>query len=483
MSPSTISRRLFRLAALLFLSVAGLTPALRAATGPMHFIYTYHQFAYDDTLTLVELNVQFSDHGLSYRAGGHGGRVGTLYTRFTFRDSLGNNPSVIDWGVEVPQSAAGSDPQFMLGSRLVGLRPGRYKAQVYYEDLADAKQRDSAEFDLDVRSFTRRGIQLSDIEIVTEAAWSQDTANQFYKNGYVVTPNVASLITPPFLVLNTYIELYNADTFPASDYKVRYMLADKYRNIFFEKEYSRPKTGAPAVIELNSLPLDSVPSGEYYIVVKSYADGPGAPTDTAVVFRSFTISNPDMSTMIAMGKGPAEATRKLDLTAAVIDPIYAGMREEELEEEYAKAKYIANEIEKELWDGLQGSEAKARFLSSFWSVRDLNPETPENEARDNYYKLVEEARTLYRAPMAQKGWDSDRGRILLQYGKPDGVERHIQDFNMRPYEIWHYSSVNYDFVFVDRSETGLYRLMHSTAPRERKYENWLQDYATMNKNN
>jgi len=478
-----ILRRFLPLAAVMFLSAAGMGPALRAATGPMHFIYTYHQFAYDDTLTLVELNVQFSDHGLSYRAGERGGMVGTLYTRFIFRDSVGKNPIVIDWGVEVPQPQAGADPQFMLGSRLVALRPGHYTAQVYYEDLADPKQRDSADFALDVRPFTRGGIQLSDIEIVTEATWSQDTANQFYKNGYVVMPNVASLVAPPFLVLNSYIELYNADKLPTGEYKVRYMLADKYKNIFFEKEYTRPRTGSPAVVELNSLPLDSVPSGEYYIVVKSYADGPGAPTDTAMVFRSFTISNPDMATMIAMGKGPAEATRKLDLAAAVIDPIYAGMREEELTEEYAKAKYIANEFEKELWEGLQGSEAKARFLSSFWSVRDLNPETPENEARDNYYKLVEEARKLYRAPMAQKGWDSDRGRILLQYGKPDGVERHIQDFNMRPYEIWHYSSVNYDFVFVDRSETGLYRLMHSTAPRESKHENWLVDYATMNKNN
>jgi GWxTD domain-containing protein len=457
-----------------------LAAPLRAEWGSMNFSCTYYQSAYQDSLTLVEFNVQFADRGLTFRKDESGKSLGKLFTRFTISDVDGKNPSLVAWTIGVPQPAPDAEAQMMFGSRLAALAPGSYKVQVYYEDLNDPKRRDSAQFMMEVRGFTGKGLQLSDIEIVNEATRSDDTASLFYKNGYLVVPNVASVIVPPFLVLNTYMEVYNANGLPTPSYKVRYMLADRNRSIFFEKDIDHPRPGASAMVELNTLPLDSMPSGDYYIVAKAFATGPGAGTDTAMVFRQFALSNPDMSRIVAMGRGPSAPAQTIAATS-VIDPLYAGMQEKELDDEYSKVKFIAKDLERDLWSGLQGADAKARFLTNFWALRDLDPATPENEARENYYKLVEEASQKYVGPMAPHGWESDRGRILLQYGKPDGIERHVQDFNMRPYEIWTYSSLNYEFVFIDRSQTGLYKLMHSTAPHEVRHDNWETDYAMMNK--
>jgi GWxTD domain-containing protein len=163
----------------------------------------------------------------------------------------------------------------------------------------------------------------------------------------------------------------------------------------------------------------------------------------------------------------------------IVDPEYAGLKEEELNEEYSKVRYIASDPESNVWRELHGAESKARFLTGFWGVRDPSPGTPENEARQEYAKRVEEARNMYAAPMTPRGWDSDRGRVLLKYGKPDGVERHFQEFNKKPYEVWSYTQMNYQFVFIDRTQTGAFTLVHSTAPSEVRNTNWEQ-VATLN---
>jgi GWxTD domain-containing protein len=157
------------------------------------------------------------------------------------------------------------------------------------------------------------------------------------------------------------------------------------------------------------------------------------------------------------------------------------MKEEELDLEFTKVKFIATESEKKVWGELNGPVPKGRFLTGYWIRRDPTPGTPVNEAYDSYQKRLHEAEGLYRSPMTPRGWDSDRGRILLQYGKPDNQDRHFQDYNRRPYEIWTYSQYGYEFVFVDRTQTGTYPLVHSTAPGEFKFDDWEREFAMLDK--
>jgi GWxTD domain-containing protein len=234
------------------------------------------------------------------------------------------------------------------------------------------------------------------------------------------------------------------------------------------------------VVEVNSLPLDSLPSGDYFVVIRAYNGLARSATDSITVMRAFSVSNPEMDSSLRASLAAANVPPPMQTD--MIDPIYAGKKESELDEEYAKVRFIASDAEKTMWSNMSGVEAKGRFLSRFWSVRDQTPGTPENEERDAYYKRVEEARSMYSAPMSPKGWDSDRGRVLLQFGKPDGIDRHVHDFNRKPYEVWTYTNLGYEFAFVDRTQTGFYRLVHSTAPGEVRFENWEVEYTKLSKN-
>lgn len=480
MNPISSLRRGFLFGLPVAIVLLFLPAALAAQPGALNFLYSYSTFAYDDTSTLVEFDIQFSEGGVVYTKGSDGGERGELYTRVKFRSDRTGEESAIDWITQIPKPADGSELRSLLGSKPVALPPGSYTAQLFYMDLGDKQRRDSATFNLDVPSFAGRKFQVSDIKLVSDAVEAEDLKSPFYKSGYLMFPNVGGVVGPPFLTLNTYVEIYNANDMPTSEFHINYKLANEQKKIFYEKEVSQPRPANNRMMDYQSFPLDSLPSGDYFVVVQAFNGLSRSASDTVMVFRSFTVVNPQMDSLVAAVRGATPATPAS--IGGVIDPLYAGLREAEIDEEFAKARYIASDQEQTIWDGLSGDEPKARFLTNFWMMRDSKPGTPENEARDDYYKRVEEAEAFYSSPMTPKGWKSDRGRILLQYGKPDNIERHPQDFNRKPYEIWTYSGLNYQFAFVDRTQTGFYRLVHSTAPGEITYENWELEYTQLNKN-
>jgi GWxTD domain-containing protein len=445
----------------------------RAQALPMNFLYTYSAFAYSDSTSLVEFNYQFSDRGITYP---EGSGVGKLFIRLTLHDSTRNGVLSDGWIVANPKPAEGSEERALLSNRLLELHPGVYRVQLYYEDAANRSHRDSTNFTMTVRDFTAPRLQLSDVQIASEISMSSETTDQFYKNGYVVYPNVAGYISEPFLQLNTYMEAYNADRVPTAQYTVSYSIADSTFRIFYQKDVKRDRSQGHAVLELNSIYLEELASGEYYLIVKAYNGLQRMATDSAMVIRRFSVSNPRKDSALR-----AEIARRDEGVGIEVDPIYAGLKESELDVEFKKVRYIATEPEKNLWEQIHGAEAKGRFLSAFWLRRDPTPGTSENENLDAYQKRLREAIGLYTSPMTPNGWDSDRGRILLQYGKPDNQDRHFQDYNRKPYEIWTYSQLGYTFVFVDRTQTGTYPLVHSDAPGEFKFENWEQEFAMLDK--
>jgi GWxTD domain-containing protein len=470
-SPSTKAyrRSLFLLALLL------VTCRVQAQPGPMNFVYGYNTLAYSDTTSLVEFNYQFSEHGLIYKAAS-GKSEGELLVRLIVRDSLGRTIIADSWITRNDGPPAGGEQEnrMLIGSRLFSIHPGSYRAQVYYEDVANSAHRDSDQFQLDVRSFAGAQIRLSDIEIASEITPGDDPSNPFYKNGYVILPNVSGIIVEPYLVLNTYMEVYNADRVPTSEFSISYALADSARRIFYQKDLKRTRPSAKGIVELNSLPLEELPSGDYYLIVKAYNGFRKSANDSSMVFRKFALRNPTKDSMLA-----SLATASAVPADMPVDPIYAGLKEEEIDQEFAKVRYIAVEAEKKTWKELTGAEAKGRFLTLFWQRRDPSPGTPENENRDEYFKRLASASALYTSTMTPHGWDSDRGRILLQYGKPDGTDRHFQDYNRKPFEIWTYSQQGYQFVFVDRTQTGTFTLVHSTAPGEVRFEDWEKQFAML----
>jgi len=93
---------------------------------------------------------------------------------------------------------------------------------------------------------------------------------------------------------------------------------------------------------------------------------------------------------------------------------------------------------------------------------------------DRYFERVRFANSYY-DNMAQKdGWKTDMGRIFILYGEPDEIERHPNDTNIRPYEIWTYEKIEGGviFVFGDKFDIDNFRLLHSTRKGELSDPSW-----------
>ena len=77
----------------------------------------------------------------------------------------------------------------------------------------------------------------------------------------------------------------------------------------------------------------------------------------------------------------------------------------------------------------------------------------------------------------KKGYDTDRGRVYLQYGPPDTREQEYHESTTYPYEMWHYYKItnqsNRKFIFYNTDlVTNDFTLLHSDAQGEPYDSQW-----------
>ena len=133
---------------------------------------------------------------------------------------------------------------------------------------------------------------------------------------------------------------------------------------------------------------------------------------------------------------------------------------------------IITDAERKAYKALRTNEERENFIALFWSNRDPNPDTAENEYREEYYERIEYANEHFSSGIP--GWKSDRGRIYIRWGKPDEIESHPSGGSYNepgysdaittyPFEIWFYRHLDgpgdgVEVEFVDPSGTGQYRI-------------------------
>ena len=136
--------------------------------------------------------------------------------------------------------------------------------------------------------------------------------------------------------------------------------------------------------------------------------------------------------------------------------------------------YIITKDEKRAFMALVTDEERENFIENFWRRRDPDPDTEENEYREEYYERIAYANEKFASGIP--GWKTDRGRIYIQWGKPDSVESHPSGGSYErpyhegggstttyPFEIWFYRHLDgvgdgIEIEFVDPTGTGEYRI-------------------------
>ncbi len=144
--------------------------------------------------------------------------------------------------------------------------------------------------------------------------------------------------------------------------------------------------------------------------------------------------------------------------------------------------YIITGEEKKAFNKLTTDEERENFIEQFWRRRDPDPDTDENEYREEYYERIAYANQHYASGIP--GWKTDRGRIYIAFGKPDGVESHPSggsydrpsyegggSTTTYPFETWFYRNINgvgsgVEIEFVDPTGTGEYRIARSPNEKD-----------------
>ncbi len=106
-----------------------------------------------------------------------------------------------------------------------------------------------------------------------------------------------------------------------------------------------------------------------------------------------------------------------------------------LEEEVV---YIISDREQDAFERLQSDGEREAFIAAFWSRRDPEPLTPENEFRIEHYERIEYANARLAGETAIPGWMTDRGRIYIQLGEPDERTTFSSVPGLYPTELWFY---------------------------------------------
>jgi len=143
--------------------------------------------------------------------------------------------------------------------------------------------------------------------------------------------------------------------------------------------------------------------------------------------------------------------------------------------------WIITDEERKAFKALSNDEERDAFIEQFWLRRNPSPDSPENEFREEHYRRIAYANEHFAA--GKPGWKTDRGRVYIEYGKPDSIDSHPSggayqrpmeegggETSTFPFETWHYRYLegvgeNIDLEFVDTCQCGDY---HFTIDRSEK---------------
>ena len=144
--------------------------------------------------------------------------------------------------------------------------------------------------------------------------------------------------------------------------------------------------------------------------------------------------------------------------------------------------YIITDEERKAFKKLATDDERERFIEEFWRRRDPDPDTEENEYKEEYYERIAYANEHFSSGIP--GWKSDRGRIWIMYGKPDERETHPMggaydrpsyegggSTTTYPFETWFYRYLpgvgsGIEIEFVDPTGSGEYHIARNPNEKD-----------------
>lgn len=367
--------------------------------------------------------------------------------------------------VESPFIETDSIPNDFVDVQRFSLKNGKYSIEILLRDLNQLNA-DTMKFSYPFELFfSGNQIGISDIELVDRMEKS-DEVNLFSKAGYQIIPFVSDYYRKNRNELVFYSEIYNSDKKFGAD--EQYLVVAQITGTGGEvignyRKMLRNKT-APVTVVLNKFNISELYSGTYQLQIEVRDKENKLIKSNA--FNFFRNNPPPMGVAFnpdSVLEGEVLFTQMIPDREVLLEYIKSMWpRAEALER-----NIIDNQISSASTEDLQN------FMYTFWYKRDA--EAPQ-EAWDQYYDLVKTVNELF-STQIRKGYETDRGRVFLQYGKPNRLIDIPSEPSAYPYQIWHYYHVdrysNIRFVFYSRElSSNDYTLLHSDLRGETYNRRW-----------
>lgn len=409
---------------------------------------------------VIEFGYLFNKGGLQYLFDSATGfSLAGVYAEVILYDSANVAIDTVSQMYNVRSSGA-ADSSMKVANRLrLAVLPGVYRARVTVMDLVSKEEVTKILDPLPVHPVSTDQLAISGLEVahsLTSVDPDADSNNPLIKNGRLVTPNPLALCSVNDTTLSLYAEIYNLklDSSGRARMGIRVELAEVGQEFPYILDESFTQVSGSSVVYAKSLALDSLKPGKSMLRM-IVTDANARVSDTSA--RVINVFDPSASRPFAAATGfglPYDTfshQTRMDLVYWVLSP-----RQRDLLESL-------NEY------------GQSQFIAQFWSDNDPEPLSDGNTFFSGVLERFEYANHKYSHLMGQRdGWNTDPGRVLLQYGMPDEIievpaptiSNDVTDYDA--WERWNYDRIQGGIYFIFANARGYseYLLRHSNAQGE-----------------
>jgi GWxTD domain-containing protein len=313
--------------------------------------------------------------------------------------------------------------------------------------------------------FDNEMLRQSDI-VLLQSVKPDSTEGVRVKHGYEMEALPFNFYDSRSSNLIFYNEIYNADKGIGDDFVVSYAI----RKLFAQPTEKplmiaqKRKKADPFIVNILQMDITNLESGNYRFVVSIHNRANQLLSEKEVLFQR---SNPAFE--------PKEDTISTD---ALASEFVGKLEEKDLrftlksiimkvpEDDVA----VVNEMLK-----TKDLTAQRRYIYRYFAK--ISPTLPE-QAHDEYMLIAKAVDRMFNNGFGY-GFDTDRGRVYLKYGRPDDIVTVENEMSAPPYEIWSYAKMektqqtNVKFLFYNPNlMANGYRQLHSTCRGETNNPRW-----------
>lgn len=352
-----------------------------------------------------------------------------------------------------------------LDQQRIPLPVGKYLFELTLDDKnADNKPLNIAE-DL-VIHFPQNEINVSGIELVEsfQKAAPESTTS---KSGYDFIPYLDNYFPSTVTKLVYYAEIYNTlKVLTPNEPFIVFTSIQSYETGKVISSYQKVKreTSKTVNVVFGEFDISNLPSGNFNLMISVRNKNNEQIASNSLFFQR---SNPNAHFDLNDISG-------IDTKNSFV----ASMNDIEILKENVRCLYPISSATEKLFVRTQLKTASLELLQqyflAFWSARDVV--SPE-KAWNSYYEQVLIVNKAFKTT-TKKGFETDRGRVYLQYGPPNAKIEEQKDPAMYPYEIWQYykagDQTDRRFVFYTHDiALNDYEIVHSDVTGE-IYNPWWQ---------